>query len=265
MITTHATLPVLALVLLVAVPASAAPLTITGADLLTAAEASFPSTQPKLDGTSLIFEWGTSHGPPDLNLVRYQVNPSATLPPSGDVAISAVWNVARLPCNGFCAGGPSGITDWDPYFALSDGTNVVGFVLGDDNGGQVVAESAVDGGPYSDGRAIFLWEKGTGFPEIGDSLAVRLDFTLHDTGATARVRYLGVDESWTFANTLTRSSGLALLLAQDNDSGERYQVNSLQFPAAAAIPEPTTLALVGAALLASRHPQTQAGAPDLTL
>ncbi len=229
---------------------AAAPTTLTGADLLTTPEATFPSMQPKLSGTSLIFEWGKSHGPPRMNLVRFQVNSGGSVPQSGDATISATWNVTRLPCIGFCAAGDDGTTasDWDPTFYLSDGATMLGFGLSDSHNGILSAFSDTDGGSTGSAPVTHYYEEETGFPAIDGSLTVQLDFTLHEVGSTARIRYLGLDRSWTFANTLARSSSLALVLGQDNDSGERTQVNSLAFPVAGAVPEPSTIALVGCAL-----------------
>ena len=232
---------------------TAAPVTLTGADLLSSPNASFPgASQPRLAGSSIYFEWGVSHGPPRMNLVRFQVNSGGSVPQSGDATISATWNVTRLACIGFCAAGDDGTTasDWDPTFYLSDGATMLGFGLSDSHNGILSAFSDTDGGSAGSAPVTHYYEEETGFPAINGSLTVQLDFTLHEVGSTARIRYLGLDRSWTFANTLARSSSLALVLGQDNDSGERYQVNSIQFPDAAEIPEPTSVALVGAALLA---------------
>jgi PEP-CTERM motif len=232
--------------------AQAAPVTLTGADLLTTPDASFPSVQPKLSDTSLIFEWGTSHGPPLMNLVRYGVNSDGTLQPIGDATISATWNLTRLACIGFCAGGDDGTTqsDWDAHFFLSDGTRMFGFALSDGNNGSLTVLRDADAGSTGVSRVIDgVIEQGFGFPAIGSAVDVNVSFTLHDGSLTGRFQSLGIDRSWTWVDTLSRTTDLALLLAQDNDSGERYQVNYLQFPDTAAVPEPTTVALVGAALL----------------
>ena len=243
--------PLLALGLLAGSAAVAAPLTLTGADLLSNPDASFPSVQPTLQGTSLIFAYGAGQGPPLPNLIRYRVNAGGAVAPIGDVTISAIWNVTRLACNGFCAAGDNGSTasDWDPRFYLSDGSTMLGFGLGDSNNGSLDAISDNDDGSYGRDTSSYWTEPGTGYPAIGGSLSVALSFTLHDSSTTGRIQYLGMDRSWTWSNALVRSSSLALMLAQDNDSGERLQVNWLQLPGASTVPEPATLALVGAALL----------------
>ena len=206
--------------------------------------------QPKLTGTSIYFEWGTSHGPPLMNLVRYRVNPGGTLPVTGDVTVSVTWNVTRLACIGFCAAGDDGTTqsDWDPRLYLSDGSTMLGFGLSDSHNGVLNALSDTDGGSSGQDPVMHAYEEETGLPAIDSPLTVELDFTLHTTGLTARIQYLGIERTHTFAGTLSRTADLALVLGQDNDSGERNQVNSIQFPDAGAAPEPATLALVAAAL-----------------
>jgi len=228
-------------------PATASLVTVTGSELLSSPHASFPSVLPKLQGTSLVFEWGTSHGPPLMNLVRYRVNPEANLPAAGDITIRATWNITRLACMGFCAGGPD---DWDPFFALSDGSTLVGFRISEENGGNVSAATDADQGATGTDRTVLSSEGGTGFVALGDSLAVAVTFTMHDAGLTGRIQYLDIDRTWTFTNTLGRTSGLALVLAQDNDSGERYQFDSLRVGAGLPIPEPATLALTAIGAMA---------------
>ena len=235
------------LAMLAGPPATAALVNLTGSELLTSPDASFPSIQPKVQGTSLVFEWGTSHGPPLMNLVRFRVNAGAALPADGDITITATWNITRLACVGFCAGGSD---DWDPFFALSDGSTLTGFRISDENSGNLSAATDADQGATGTDRTPLTSEGGTGLVALGDSLSVALTFTMHDSGLTGRIQYLGIDRTWTFANTLGRTSSLALVLAQDNDSGERYQVSSLQVNDGLSIPEPTTYALIGIGALA---------------
>lgn len=237
--------------------AGASLVTLTSSELQSSPLVSFPTFQPTVSGTSLTFAWGTSHGPPLMSLVRYRVNSNGSLPSSGDVTISAVWNVTRLECSGFCATGDDGLTrsDWDPRFYLSDGATMVGFGLGDSNGGTLTAIADRDQGAYGTDASQYWREDGTGYPAINGDLAVTLDFTLHDIGLTARIRYLGIDRTRTFTETLARSPALALLLSQDNDSGERYRLNYLQTQDAGLLVEPGTLLLVALAPcgLAIRH------------
>lgn len=235
-----------ALLVLAMAPMSAAVgETLSGVDLLSSPFASFPSQVPKVAGTSIYFEWGIGAGTPLMNLVRFQVPPGATVPSTGDVVLSATWNVTRLSCLGFCAPAPE---DFDPSFMLSDGTTMLGFGLGDNNGGQLVSQSDFDLGPAGLARTLYSLETGTGFPAIGDAFDVELMFTLHDAGTDARIKYLGIERTWSFAQTLSRS-GLSLVLGQDNDPGERYQVNSLRLPDAEAVPIPPTAWLVLGAIV----------------
>lgn len=217
--------------------ASAVPM--TGTDLLTSSSVSFPSTQPRQLGSSLVFEYGTGHGPPRMNLVRFTLADAI----AASVAnVTATWQIRRLACVGFCAGGA---TDWDPQFTISDGATMVGFGLGDED--IVNAFSQADLGATADTPAVHFLEHAASLPGIGEALAVTMHFTLGTSGVKARIDYLGESFTWLFSESLSLAS-LSLVFGQDNDSGERYQVDSLSVDVAQ-VPEPSTAWLVAAALL----------------
>ena len=217
--------------------------TVTGADFLVSPNVSFPGVLPSQNGDSLVFQGGG----PGTQLMRYRVNPDGNLPVNGDVTINVVWDLTRLACIGFCAGGAA---DWDPRLFLSDGSMMFGYSFGDNNGGQVLESSAADGGSFYFSEHLYGQQTGTGYPDIGSNFILSLSFTLHDDGITAHLRYPNVDRTFTWTTPLARTTSLALVLAMDNDSGERYQLNSLQFPTPATAPEPATFALAGISLIA---------------
>jgi hypothetical protein len=212
----------------------------TGTDLLTSPSVSFPSTQPKQVGSSLVFEYGTAHGPPRMNLVR--VDLADVLLTSLPATITATWQIRRLACAGFCAGGS---TDWDPQFTISDGTSMVGFGLGDED--IVNAFSQTDLGATAYTPAVHFLDHATPLQGIDDGLAVTMHFTVGvGGGVKARIDYLGESFSWLFSESLSLAS-LSLVFGQDNDSGERYQVDGLSVEIAAA-PEPSTAWLLAPVL-----------------
>ncbi len=221
---------------------TAAPLTLTGAELLVSPNVTFPTVTPALNGTSLVLGGGSHYA----KLLSYGVDPTNNIPSAGEVTVRVIWNLTRLVCVGECSGGSD---DWDPMFLLTDGSMMFGFQLADNSGGEVWTTSFTDLGTAGANWTRYGSQSGTGFPDLGSSISVSLDFTLHDDGLTAHVQYPNVDRSFTWQTPMARTSNLALLLVMDNDGGEQYQLNYMQFPDLAAVPEPSILALVIAAMV----------------
>lgn len=204
---------------------------LTGADLLNAPGVTFPTTQPILSGSSIVF------GPGDkfTKLVVIPIFGAGTLPGSGIVPFSFSINMTRLT------------GDWDPRFGLTDGISVVGAVIGDNEGGSAAALRMVDNG----NSAICCWEIPTfnnaGYPDIGQ--AVDIDFTLmlNLTSTNTSVGFFGYSGAADLAAGLDRSRDISLAIFRDNDGSEQYQINSITLPSA--VPIPATVWLLGSGLL----------------
>jgi len=212
----------------------AIPVTLTGAQLLERPFVSFPTVQPTLNGTSIVFGTG---GEPHGKLFEIPVMPANALNPNSPIRILEVSiNITRLDCINSCAGG---VGDWDPLFMLSDGNNLAGVQLADE--GEIFADEMVDNGATGT-RTYHNSIYGTGFPAIGDSMDVDLTVTLDNLLTTFEVSYLGYSASWT-STLLDRSQGLSFTFLRDNDLGEQYQINSITMDPLS-VPEPTSLALL---------------------
>jgi hypothetical protein len=224
----------------------AATITYSGADLFNDPNVSFPTLTPTLNGTSLVFGTGAT--------VRYQkllelpLFPAGSLSTTSPTSISISINLTRLPCvtSAGCAGGED---DSDHHFALGDGTNLVGGAASDGIGGAGTASTYTDRGDsagLTSGQVIFT---NAGYPAIGSSFDVNLDFTL-DTGTTMDLSFLGGQETAGLQG-LFRFAPIDFVFLKEGDPGEQYQVNTLAITsdALSAVPIPPALWLFGSGLL----------------
>ena len=85
-------------------------------------------------------------------------------------------------------------------------------------------------------------ETQVGYPIIGESVILDLMFSLTASTTTVEASALGISSSYTWNRSLSLDS-LSLFMLHDNDSGERYQLNSLAVPTTQ-VPEPGTLGLL---------------------
>ena len=122
-------------VLLASSRAEAITMTWTGSDLLSDPSVSFPTAPPTVSGTSIIFGSTTVS---DEKLFVVPLFPAGTFSASDAVAISVAINLTRLACIGSTAAVScaDGVVDFDPHSLLGDGTNLVGAITGDNNGGS---------------------------------------------------------------------------------------------------------------------------------
>jgi hypothetical protein len=224
----------------------AATITYSGADLYNDPNVSFPTLTPTLNGTSLVFGTGAS--------VRYQkllelpLFPAGSLSTSSPTTISISINLTRLPCvtSAGCAGG---VEDSDHHFALGDGTNLVGGAASDGIGGAGTASAYTDRGNSAGLTSSQVIFTNAGYPAIGSSFEVNLDFTL-DTTTTMDLSFLGGLGTAGFPE-MFRAAPIDFVFLKEGDPGEQYQINFLTITSDAltVVPIPPALWLFGSGLL----------------
>ena len=223
----------------------AATITYSGLDLYNDPNVSFPTLNPTLNGTSLVFGTGAT--------VRYQkllvlpLFPSGSLSTSSPTTISVSVNVTRLACDtsAGCAGGEQ---DSDHHFALGDGVNLVGGAASDGIGGAGTISVYSDNGDsagLTSGQVVF---SNAGYPTIGSSFDINMVFTL-DTTTSIDLSFLDGQETATGLQGLNRATSIDFVFLKEGDPGEQYQINSLSFTSDALVPIPPALYLFGSGLL----------------
>ncbi len=139
----------------------------TGADIFNNPDFSFPTRPASLNGTILEFDPGAVVDLDNEVLFRYPLFPAGTFAQADPLSISVTMELVRRTF------------DFDPAIAISDGTSVVAFLAGNDNGGQAFSLTATDAGTIMPNQAIqnTLFAN-AGYPNIGGTLTVTADFTL---------------------------------------------------------------------------------------
>jgi hypothetical protein len=199
-----------------AVSATAGNKSWSGDDLYAAKQISFPTTEPTLDETSLLFGPGTE---PNGKLIQYTIK---NVNPKHDTLIRIRATLIRLSA------------DWDPYIVVSDGARWIGVAIFDPSaassptGGMARMEGAdlADRGlpDYYTGAIIVV--AAGGFPGVGETVDVTLEFLLSDASTTVAGAMLGGAGSFV-APPLNRSSSLSVVLMRDNEPTESYGVETL--------------------------------------
>jgi len=218
-------------------PISAAPLKLTGSDLLANPSVQFPIGAPSLNGASLVF---------DTNGIGFGKHASIPLGQFGVVftgaptTVSFSVNLTRLT------------DDWDAFIVLGDGTSLLGAAAGDNSNGQGAAEvmdDLGDRGSNPNPTATILFTN-AGFPSIGGSFDFVFSFLLESSQTTMDVSFNGGSATHVFSRSLNAGAPLSLVFIRDNESYERYQLNSITLNAPNGIPEPGSLALAALGLTA---------------
>jgi len=188
----------------------------TGEDLFDAKRITFPTTEPTLDGSSLVFGPGLE---PNGKLIQFTVKGNNR---NQDMLVKVNATLTRLSA------------DWDPYFVLSDGARWVGVAIFDPSasssptGGMARMEGTDLGDrglpDYYTGSIVVVAQGG--FPEVGGSVDVTLEFLLSDYSTTVSGYMLGGTGSF-IAPALNRASSISVVLMRDNESNESYAVEDL--------------------------------------
>ena len=181
-------------------------------------------------------------------------SPALTTSEPTNVSISI--NFTRLPCltSVGCAGSTE--EDSDHVIALSDRSTLVAGSAGDGiyNGYDGVSSALeyTDLGNTADLRSSLTQILFTdpGYPSIGDSFDINVDFTL-DTTTNVSVSFLAGSGSAGGFQGLDRTAAIDFVFLSEGDPGEQYQINSLTFTsdALSAVPIPAALWLFGSGLL----------------
>lgn len=218
------------------IPATAGVVTLTGADLYDDPSVTFPTTQPTLDGSSLIF------GPSNTGLEELLV---FSLGHVGEGTVSVTANLTHLACTGSCVGDE----DFDPHFLIGDGNNYVGAVIADNVGGQFLGTTMTDSGTVGTNRTLDSVFTGAGYPAIGETFDVYIDFLITSTLTTVNVSFLSGTGTFNSSSiVIDPLADLGFVFMRDNDAAEQYQINSLRIASPSIVPEPGTFALFGIGL-----------------
>jgi len=207
---------------------------LTGADLLISAQTSFPTSQPQLQGSSLVFSpAGNANFQKYLN---FQLYSPGTIPTGNFATGSVTVNFTRLE------------NDADPHFVFSDGNRIFGLLTEDNsnNGGGIIFLTFKDANTIATNRIYAQENAWLGYPTIGESENITVDLILTDTTTTLDAVFRGNSFSYTWNEGFSRGDGVQFSVIRDNDS-ETYQINSLTVPGGG-IPEPATLALIALGL-----------------
>lgn len=204
----------MALVLCALMPPAQAT-TLTGADIF--AQATFPTGGATLNGTSLVI------GPSSLYTYQKMLSlPVSTFLDGNTLDVS--FDMTRLACAYSCGG------DSNPIIGISDGNIVIVLAPGEDFNGALGVSAWYDLG---DQASSFLYAitlaTNVGYPDIGGNYNFTLHYEFGATGTYTEGAMNAATISYSHPYALN-TSNLHLVLFHDNDFGEQYQINALDFP-----------------------------------
>ncbi len=208
--------------------------TYTGAELLGLPGVSFPTREPSLEGNSLAFPEGSSDFEKLLSL---PILPEGSISGFGQIDISIEANVTRLS---------STFNDFDPSFAIGDGTNLVAFLVADNNGGLGAATSYNDLGSTVEEVPVSILFTDAGINAVDESLDVHANFTFTPSSSTVRGGFFEESGEAAVPKTLNFEHAWEFVLIAENPT-ERYQINSISI---VTVPEPSGVIIAVIGLLA---------------
>ena len=88
-----------------------------------------------------------------------------------------------------------------------------------------------------------------GFPAIGGSLDVYFSFLVEASKTTMDMSFNGGSATHEFSRSFNAGAPLSLMLIRDNESYERYQLNSITLNLPNKIAEPATVSLLALGLI----------------
>ena len=218
--------------------------TLTGADLNTDPNASFPGTRSRtVVGSSL--DIGTATGDLEVLLI-YDLLPAGTfsgLSPTADFTVNL--NLTRVTL------------DHDIWYGLWDGTNVLGVTSWDGDRSSRYFGMTSDGSTAFLGGSLGTTSYSAAIP-VGESFDIGGEYSLSAAGPSFHAVFPdGSDGPTVSTATFDRTAAISLLVLMGSPS-EQTSINSLTiegpFIGSAVVPEPSSLALLclGACITAAR-------------
>lgn len=217
--------------------ANAAP----ASNLLNLPSVMFPSVVPVQVGESLVFD-GFQNG--NQKLIDARLGESVE-PLGAPYAVTVEWGFTRLACVGQCI---AGAQDSDPMFMLGVGQMLYGFMMSDDGGGTVFATTSNDGGEYVFDVRSRQIASGVGSNGVGDGGLLQIAYVVGSDFVTAEGTFNGTTFSSTWSSLDNDYKQLSLVFVADNDTGERYSLDSFHSAPAIPVPEPSAGVLLASGL-----------------
>ena len=227
---------------------SAATVSFTGTELVGASGVSFPTSAPTVSGSSIVFGPNST---PFAKLVAIDLSAIGLVPATTHpVQLTVAMNLTRLPCANIPDACDGAVTDWDPtVLLLDDAHHMVGAQL-NDRPGEVLAEEYQDVGVAGQRLIHTTVIDSIAYPDIGNSIDVRLDYLLSTAASNVTVTVPGDSATFQAVQTLHTPGFFQVVLMRDNDPGEQYQLNSVSVSTLSAVPEPSGILLALCGLLA---------------
>lgn len=242
---------------LLPLPASADPevVFLSGQQLLTAPNVSFPVEAPTLEQTALVLGPATSRS----SLIEVAYPAGGNWSEIGVPTAVVNWQLTRLACDVSGPGcnddgGAAGV-DHDPIFYLRQGNKAYAYMVADNDHGTIVAGSFEFQGNTSDAWAEASVRAANTyfFPTIGQRYNIDLSFLMYSDRVEATMNFVlvGRTDIRSYAYTFTNFGGFdpmkpySVGILHDDNPGERYMLNSAGI---AAVPEPPTVASISAGL-----------------